>query len=83
MKDFVQEFMIETSTDRIEKGVWRAITDAKEFGKWFPAEMKDAFTPGAPARGRITYPGYEHLTLELYVERMPKSRWPVKSLRNS
>ena len=71
--------MIATSTDRIEREivmraprsrVWRAITDANEFGKWFQAEMKDRFVPGAPARGRITYPGYEHLTLEVHVERM-------------
>ena len=71
--------MIQTSTDRIEKEivlraprsrVWRALTDAKEFGTWFRAEMKDAFSPGAPARGRITYPGYEHLTFEVLVERM-------------
>ena len=71
--------MKETSTDRIEKEivvraprarVWRAITDAQEFGKWFQAEMKDPFVPGARVSGRITYPGYEHLTLEVQVERM-------------
>jgi len=69
--------MIETSTDRIEKEivvraprsrVWRALSDAKEFGAWFRAEMKDAFSPGAPARGRILHPGYEHLTFEIQVE---------------
>ncbi len=63
-------------TDRIEKEivmraprsrVWRALTDAKEFGLWFQAEMKDAFAPGAAARGRITHAGYEHLTLALQV----------------
>jgi uncharacterized protein YndB with AHSA1/START domain len=67
------------STDRIEKEivvkaprarVWRALTDAAEFGRWFGAEMKDAFAPGARAQGRITYPGYEHLTLDITVERM-------------
>lgn len=69
----------ETSTDRIEKQivvraprakVWRAITDSREFGKWFQADIKDAFVAGAPARGRITHPGYEHLTIEVYVERI-------------
>lgn len=68
-----------TSTDRIEKEivvraprtkVWRAITDFREFGKWFQAEMKDAFVPGSLSKGRITHPGYEHLTLEVHVERM-------------
>jgi len=71
--------MIETGTDRIEKEiivraprsrVWRAISDAKEFGEWFRAEMKDPFSPGAPARGRILYPGYEHLMFEIQVERI-------------
>ncbi len=71
--------MPETSTDRIEKEivvhaprakVWRAITDYREFGKWFQAEMKDPFVPGALSKGRITHPGYEHLTLEVQVERM-------------
>jgi len=71
--------MIETSTDVIEKEivvhaprakVWRAITDSREFGKWFRAEMQDPFVPGARARGRITHPSYEHLTLEIEVERL-------------
>jgi len=75
--------MIAPSTDRIEKEivlraprsrVWRALTDAKEFGQWFQVEMKDAFAPGAPARGRITHPGYEHLTFEVQVERMEPER---------
>jgi uncharacterized protein YndB with AHSA1/START domain len=71
--------MAETSTDRIEKEVvlraprsrvWRALTDSKEFGEWFGVDMKDGFASGAWARGRITHPGYEHLTLEVLVERM-------------
>jgi uncharacterized protein YndB with AHSA1/START domain len=71
--------MTETSTDRIEKQtviraprskVWRAITDSREFGKWFKAEITDPFVQGAPARGRITHPGYEHLTIEVHVERI-------------
>jgi uncharacterized protein YndB with AHSA1/START domain len=70
-------------TDRIEKEivlraprsrVWRALTDAKEFGRWFQVEMKYTFAPGAPARGRITHPGYEHVTFEVQVERMEPER---------
>jgi len=70
-------------TDRIEKEivmkaprarVWRALTDAAEFGKWFGVEMKDTFAPGMRAHGRITHPGYEHLTLEITVERMEPER---------
>lgn len=75
--------MIETSTDRIEKEiviraprsrVWRAISDAKEFGDWFRVEMTDAFSPGTPARGRILHPGYEHLRFEVQVERIEPER---------
>lgn len=77
------------TTDRIEKKVvlrapqsrvWRAITDAGEFGEWFGVKFDGTFKPGAPIRGRITYPGYEHLTMELQVEKIePESyfayRW--------
>jgi uncharacterized protein YndB with AHSA1/START domain len=71
------------TTDRIEKEivvraprarVWRALTDAREFGQWFRVEMEDEFAAGAPARGRITYPGYEHLRLEVHVERVEPER---------
>jgi uncharacterized protein YndB with AHSA1/START domain len=71
--------MAETSTDRIEKEivvraprakVWRAITDFREFGQWFKAEMHDPFIAGSLSKGRITHPGYEHLTIEIRVERM-------------
>jgi uncharacterized protein YndB with AHSA1/START domain len=72
-----------TSTDKIEKEivlkaprarVWRALTDPAEFGKWFGVEMKDPFVPGAKATGKITHPGYEHLTLDMTVERMEPER---------
>ena len=75
--------MTTSSTDTIRKEVrlhapvgrvWRALTDAKEFGSWFGVEMRDAFVPDATARGRITHPGYEHLTMELVVDRMEPER---------
>ena len=74
--------MLAIDTDRIEKEivlraprsrVWRALTDAKEFGQWFKVELKDTFVPGAPPR-RITHPGYEHVTFEVVVERMEPER---------
>jgi uncharacterized protein YndB with AHSA1/START domain len=78
-----------TEADRIEKTavlkaprsrVWRALTNAKEFGTWFRVKLETEFEPGKQVAGRITYPGYEHLGLELFVERMePESyfsfRW--------
>jgi uncharacterized protein YndB with AHSA1/START domain len=68
-----------TSTDRIEKRVvlraprsrvWRALIDAEEFGAWFGVKLEGAFAQGATVRGNITHPGYEHLTMEVFVERI-------------
>ncbi len=54
--------------------VWRAIATADEFGRWFGAHLSGEFLPGATARGPIETPGYEHLTLELQVERVEPER---------
>src|SRR5262245_10536671 len=68
-----------TQSDRIEKKillrapqsrVWRALTDSKEFGTWFRVNLEGPFVAGKTVRGRITHPGYEHVTLDLVVERM-------------
>ncbi len=65
--------------DKIEKKVvihapvsrvWMALTDAEEFGKWFGAKLEQKFVAGARVTGNITYPGYEHLRLEVMVERI-------------
>ena len=75
--------MSTTTTDRIEKKlllraprtrVWRALTDAQEFGKWFGVELTDAFTPGARVRGKVTTKGYEHVTWEITVEKIEPER---------
>lgn len=71
--------MIGSSTDRIEKQillkappsrVWRALTDAAEFGAWFRVNLEGPFVPGERTTGNITYPGYEHLRMDVLVERM-------------
>ena len=68
-----------TNSDRIEKNillhapkarVWRALTDAGEFGSWFGVKLDSGFAVGQPTTGKITYPGYEHLTFEATIERM-------------
>ena len=41
--------------------MWRALTDHEEFGQWFRARLDGPFKVGEVSRGRITYPGYEHL----------------------
>jgi uncharacterized protein YndB with AHSA1/START domain len=69
--------------DRIEKtiqlrhprsAVWRALTDAQEFGQWFGAVFTEAFKPGARLRGRVTHKGYEHMTMDITIERMEPER---------
>lgn len=73
-----------TSTDRIERQilikaprsrVWRALTHAGEFGKWFGANLQGkAFTPGQRVQAPITIPGYEHVVFDVVVERMEPER---------
>ena len=71
--------MTTTSTDRIEKQVlihaprsrvWQAITDYKQFGEWFRVELEGPFEAGMPARGKVTYPGYEDMKWEMVVDRI-------------
>jgi uncharacterized protein YndB with AHSA1/START domain len=68
-----------TTTDRIEKKmllraprsrVWRALTSAKEFGAWFRVNLEGEFEVGKPIVGKVTHPGFEHVTMEVTVERM-------------
>jgi uncharacterized protein YndB with AHSA1/START domain len=64
-------------TDRIEKEiliraprsrVFRALADKTEFGTWFGVRFPaGTFTPGEKVRGNITYPGYEHVEMEIEV----------------
>ena len=72
-----------TATDRIEKTViikaprsrvWRAIADARQFGEWFRVNLDGDFKAGATIFGKITYPGYEHLTMEMAVDRIEPER---------
>jgi uncharacterized protein YndB with AHSA1/START domain len=66
-------------TDHIEKRielkapisrVWRALTDYHEFGTWFGVKLDGPFAAGQVSRGWITYPGYEHVKWEAFVQEM-------------
>jgi len=72
------------STDRIEKSlvvraprsrVWRAVSNAKEFGAWFGMKLEGDFVENATVRGRITHKGYEHITIDLLVQRIEPERY--------
>ena len=64
--------------DRIEKRielkasarVWRALSDYREFSQWFRVTLTSPFAPGQTTRGQVTYPGYEHLKMEVVVQKM-------------
>lgn len=73
-----------SGTDRIEKRlvlnaarsrVWRAIASAKEFGAWFRINLEGEFAEGETVQGRVTHPGYEHVTVDLLVERIEPERY--------
>jgi uncharacterized protein YndB with AHSA1/START domain len=72
------------STDRIEKRfvvrasrsrVWRAISTAKQFSSWFRIHLDGEFAEGARVRARLTAPGYEHLRMDILVERIEAERY--------
>jgi uncharacterized protein YndB with AHSA1/START domain len=72
------------SNDRIEKQielkapvsrVWRALTDYREFGEWFRVNLEGPFVAGKVAGGYITWPGYEHLRMEVVVEKIEPERF--------
>ena len=67
------------STDRIEKRVvlraprsrvWRAISDAKEFGTWFRLTLDGVFAEGKTVRG-----SHDQFKIEMRVERIEPERY--------
>ena len=74
---------LHNETDKIEKQielkapvtrVWRALTDYREFSEWFGVDLETPFIPGKTSRGKVTYPGYEHVTFEVTVQEIEPER---------
>ena len=71
-------------TDKIERTiflkapisrVWRALTDAEEFGTWFGMVLRGkTMKVGQMLEGACSYPGYEHVTVRMKIERMEPER---------
>ena len=70
-------------TDRIERTmflpaprarIWQLLSDYREFGKWFGIDFNGPFVAGARLQGRVTHPGYEHLRVEITIERVVPER---------
>ena len=48
--------------------VWRALTDYREFGEWFQVTLENPFVVGQTVGGQLTFPGYEHVRMEVVVK---------------
>jgi uncharacterized protein YndB with AHSA1/START domain len=73
-----------SSTDRIEKRVelratrarvWRAISTASEFAAWFRVKLDGEFAVGKTVRGQITVPNYEHVKIEMQIQKIEAERY--------
>lgn len=72
------------SSDRIEEQVvlssprarvWRALTNADEFGAWFGVNIAGAnIAAGAHVVGFMTIPGYEHVKFDAIIEEVVSER---------
>ena len=50
--------------------VWGALTDSQQFGEWFRVKLEGPFVAGQPVGGFITWPGYEHLRMEVVAQKI-------------
>ncbi len=73
-----------SSTDRIERSaeldaspakVWAALTDYTQFNQWFQVLLEKPFVVGQTTSGKITYPGCEHMHMEVLVTAMDPERY--------
>ena len=48
--------------------VWRALTDAQEFGAWFGMTLDGSFKEGQAIKGRMSNPKYAHIDVEFVVQ---------------
>lgn len=69
--------------------MWRALSNAEEFGNWFGVALKGmTFAAGERVKGNVTYPGYEHVVFGIVIERMEPEkllswRWHPAAIDNS
>ncbi len=82
-----------SSTDRIEREillkaprtrVWRALSNAEEFGDWFGVALSGkTFAAGARVQGHITIPGYEHVVFDVEIVKVEPERLLFVSLAST
>ena len=68
-----EQVLLRASRER----VWRALTNPDELGAWFGVNLAGAtIAPGARVVGRMTHPGYEHITFDVTIaEMVPEQRF--------
>ncbi|OJY30094.1 MAG: hypothetical protein BGP11_19835 [Rhodobacterales bacterium 65-51] len=79
MQDAIEKsILLSAAPDR----VWRALSDAAEFGRWFRAEVTGEMREGAVLGCRSLYPGTEHMRWDMSIHVMEPNRrlvwdWPA------
>ena len=79
MQDAIEKsILLSAAPDR----VWRALSDAAEFGRWFRAEVTGEMREGAVLGCRSLYPGTDHMRWDMYIHVMEPNRrlvwdWPA------
>ena len=73
-----RQIVLKASLDR----VWRAISDADEFGAWFKSKISGPFVVGATVHCESTHPDYQSDTWDMtIIEMVPRQRlsytWPA------
>ena len=54
--------------------VWKALTEADQFGERFGVKVAGSFHPGAQITGQVTRKGYEHIPFQLTIEQVEPER---------
>ncbi|MDB5895114.1 MAG: vanillate O-demethylase oxidoreductase VanB [Rhodoferax sp.] len=67
-------FHQEARIDAAPAAVWKALTDARQFGEWFGVRLDTVFSPGQLAVGKMERDGHEHLDFTAKVVRMQPER---------
>ena len=75
---------MDSSSDSIERTillraprsrVWRALSDAEEFGSWFGVTVKTGrIAAGEHMSGQVTHPEYQHMILHFDFEQLEQDR---------
>lgn len=54
--------------------VWLALTDHRQFGEWFRAQIDGPFEVGKTVNATMTYPGQEHVRWTAHIVEMKPER---------